>query len=68
MCLQGILYVLHNNIAWQLLLLKLRFGRTGFRRLERLPPRLCEPSLGPGHTKLVTGASGSATAVGADRR
>jgi transposase len=36
LCLQGILYVLHNDIAWQLLPLELGFGsgRTCWRRLE----------------------------------
>ncbi|WP_159106614.1 transposase [Streptomyces rishiriensis] len=36
-CLQGILYVLHNDIAWRLLPLELRFGsgQTCWRRLER---------------------------------
>ncbi|MEU9882697.1 IS5 family transposase [Streptomyces phaeochromogenes] len=36
-CLQGILYVLYNDIAWQLLLLELGFGsgHTCWRRLER---------------------------------
>ena len=35
--LQGILYVLHQNIAWQLLPLELRFGsgQTCWRRLDR---------------------------------
>ncbi|WP_331734919.1 IS5 family transposase (plasmid) [Streptomyces sp. NBC_00597] len=35
-CLQGILYVLHNDIAWQLLPLELGFGsgQTCWRRLE----------------------------------
>jgi transposase len=49
LCLQGILYALHNNIAWQLLPLELRFGsgQTCWRRLERWPPRPCEPSSGP---------------------
>lgn len=38
LCLQGILYVLHNDIAWQLLPLELGFGsgQTCWRRLERL--------------------------------
>ncbi len=37
LCLQGILYVLFNDIAWQLLPLELRFGstRTCWRRLDR---------------------------------
>lgn len=37
LCLQGILYVLHNDIAQQLLLLELGFGsgQTCWRRLER---------------------------------
>ncbi|WP_410050030.1 transposase [Actinomadura sp. CNU-125] len=37
MCLQGILYVLHNDIAWQLLPLELEFdpGQTCWRCLER---------------------------------
>lgn len=37
LCLQGILYVLHNGIAWQLLPLELGFGsgQTCWRRLER---------------------------------
>ncbi|WP_417801390.1 MULTISPECIES: IS5 family transposase [Streptomyces] len=37
LCLQGILYVLHNDIAWQLLPLELGFGsgQTCWRRLER---------------------------------
>uniref|UniRef100_UPI003F492DE4 transposase n=1 Tax=Streptomyces chartreusis TaxID=1969 RepID=UPI003F492DE4 len=37
LCLQGILYVLHNDIAWQLLPLEVRFGsgQTCWRRLER---------------------------------
>ncbi|MFG2576125.1 transposase [Streptomyces sp. NPDC048481] len=37
LCLQGILYVLHNDIAWQLLPLESRFGsgQTCWRRLER---------------------------------
>jgi len=37
LCLQGILYVPHNDIAWQLLPLDLRFGsgQTCWRRLER---------------------------------
>ncbi|GAA5708096.1 hypothetical protein Save01_08975 [Streptomyces avermitilis] len=36
-CLQGILYVLYNDIAWQLLPLELGFGsgQTCWRRLER---------------------------------
>ncbi|MEU7682176.1 transposase, partial [Streptomyces spectabilis] len=36
-CLLGILYVLCNDIAWQLLPLELRFGsgQTCWRRLER---------------------------------
>ncbi|MFF6898705.1 IS5 family transposase [Streptomyces hydrogenans] len=36
-CLQGVLYVLHNDIAWQLLPLELGFGsgQTCWRRLER---------------------------------
>ncbi|MFD5110560.1 transposase, partial [Streptomyces cinereoruber] len=36
-CLQGILYALHNDIAWQLLPLELGFGsgQTCWRRLER---------------------------------
>ncbi|MFI1742446.1 transposase [Streptomyces sioyaensis] len=49
LCLQGIPYVLHNDIAWQLLPLELGFGsgQTCWRRLERWPPRPCEPSSGP---------------------
>ncbi|WP_433920655.1 transposase [Streptomyces canus] len=37
LCLQGVLYVLCNDIAWQLLPLKLRFGsgQACWRRLER---------------------------------
>ncbi|WP_415961815.1 IS5 family transposase [Streptomyces sp. 021-4] len=37
LCLQGILFVLYNDIAWQLLPLKLGFGsgRTCWRRLDR---------------------------------
>ncbi|WP_417159207.1 transposase [Streptomyces gilvifuscus] len=37
LCLQGILYVLHTDIAWQLLPLGLGFGsgQTCWRRLER---------------------------------
>jgi transposase len=37
LCLQGILYVLHNDIAWQLLPPELGFGsgQTCWRRLER---------------------------------
>ncbi|MFD4874431.1 transposase [Streptomyces sp. NPDC058420] len=37
LCLQGILYVLHNEIAWQLLPLELGFGsgQTCWRGLER---------------------------------
>ncbi|WP_406347313.1 transposase [Streptomyces sp. NBC_00648] len=37
LCLQGILYVLYNDIAWQLLPLELGFGsgRTCWRHLER---------------------------------
>ncbi|MFF2140746.1 IS5 family transposase [Streptomyces sp. NPDC058193] len=37
LCLQGILFVLYNDIAWQLLLLELGFGsgQTCWRRLER---------------------------------
>ncbi|WP_409350831.1 IS5 family transposase [Streptomyces tauricus] len=37
LCLQGILYVLHSDIAWQLLPLELGFGsgQTCWRRLER---------------------------------
>ncbi|WP_328389937.1 transposase [Streptomyces sp. NBC_00400] len=37
LCLQGILYVLHHDIAWQLLPLELGFGsgQTCWRRLER---------------------------------
>ncbi|MFF3207703.1 IS5 family transposase [Streptomyces sp. NPDC002962] len=37
LCLQGILYVLHNDIAWQLPPLELGFGsgQTCWRRLER---------------------------------
>ncbi len=36
-CLQGILYVLYNDIAWQLLPLELGFGsgQTCWRRLDR---------------------------------
>ncbi|MET7913716.1 transposase [Streptomyces avermitilis] len=49
LCLQSILYVLHNDIAWQLLPLELEFGsgQTCRRRLERWPPRPCGPSSGP---------------------
>ncbi|WP_342671185.1 MarR family winged helix-turn-helix transcriptional regulator [Streptomyces chattanoogensis] len=43
-------------------------GQTCLRRLERWPPRPCEPSSGPRSRKAVTGAPGSATAEGADRR
>jgi transposase len=37
LCLQGILYVLYNDIAWQLLPLELGFGsgQTCWRRLDR---------------------------------
>ncbi|MGV9565083.1 IS5 family transposase [Streptomyces sp. NPDC003480] len=37
LCLQGILYVLYNDVAWQLLPLELGFGsgQTCWRRLER---------------------------------
>lgn len=37
LCLQGILYVLYNGIAWQLLPPELEFGseQTCWRRLER---------------------------------
>ncbi|MEU7688717.1 transposase, partial [Streptomyces spectabilis] len=37
LCLQGILYILYNDIAWQLLSLELGFGsgQTCWRRLER---------------------------------
>ncbi|MFJ7949395.1 transposase, partial [Streptomyces sp. NPDC096354] len=37
LCLQGILYVLHQDIAWQLLPLELGFGsgQTCWRRLDR---------------------------------
>ncbi|MEU9256564.1 transposase [Streptomyces sp. NPDC048270] len=37
LCLQGILYVLHNDIAWQLLPAELGFGsgQICWRRLER---------------------------------
>jgi transposase len=37
LCPQGILYVLHNDIAWQLLPLELGFGsgQTCWHRLER---------------------------------
>jgi transposase len=37
LCLQGILYVLYNDIAWQLLPLELGFGfgQTCWRSLER---------------------------------
>jgi transposase len=37
LCLQGVLYVLYNDIAWQLLPLELGFGsgQTCWRRLER---------------------------------
>ncbi|GGT47265.1 hypothetical protein GCM10014713_46700 [Streptomyces purpureus] len=37
LCLQGVLYVLHNDIAWQLLPLELGFGsgQTCWRRLDR---------------------------------
>ncbi|MFB8296085.1 transposase, partial [Streptomyces bacillaris] len=37
LCLQGILFVLHNGIAWQLLPLELGFGsgQTCWRRLDR---------------------------------
>ncbi|MEU1798483.1 IS5 family transposase [Streptomyces californicus] len=37
LCLQGILFVLHNDIAWQLLPLELGFGsgQTCWRRLDR---------------------------------
>ncbi|MFJ7948347.1 transposase [Streptomyces sp. NPDC096354] len=37
LCLQGILYVLCNDLAWQLLTLELGFGsgQTCWRRLER---------------------------------
>ena len=70
LCRQGILYVLHIYIAWQLLPLELGFGsgQTCWRRLERWLPRPCQPSSGPGHGNAVTGAPGSATAEGADRR
>ncbi|MEU4352418.1 hypothetical protein [Streptomyces sp. NPDC023838] len=67
---QGILYVLRKNISWQLPSLELRFGahQNCWRQLERWPLRPCEPSSGPGHGTAVTGARGSATAEGADRR
>ncbi|WP_406447113.1 transposase [Streptomyces sp. NBC_01613] len=70
LCLQGILYVLHNDIARQLLPLEPEFGsgHTCWRRLERRPPRPCGHHRGPGHASAVTGAPGSATAEGADRR
>lgn len=37
LCLQGVLYVLYNDMAWQLLPLELEFGsgQTCWRRLER---------------------------------
>ncbi len=37
LCLQGILFVIHNDIAWQLLPLELGFGsgQTCWRRLDR---------------------------------
>jgi len=37
LCLQGILYVLYNDMAWQLLPLELGFGsgQTCWRRLDR---------------------------------
>ncbi|MFD8672408.1 transposase [Streptomyces seoulensis] len=37
LCLQGILFVLYNGMAWQLLPLELGFGsgRTCWRRLDR---------------------------------
>ncbi|QFZ78032.1 transposase [Streptomyces fagopyri] len=37
LCLRGILYVLHNDMAWQLLPLELEFGsgQTCWRRLDR---------------------------------
>lgn len=37
LCLQGILYVLRNDLAWQLLPLELGFGsgQTCWRRLDR---------------------------------
>ncbi|WP_329550632.1 transposase [Streptomyces sp. NBC_00696] len=37
LCLQGILYVLQNDLAWQLLPLELEFGsgQTCWRRLDR---------------------------------
>ncbi|MET8980923.1 transposase [Streptomyces sp. NPDC004539] len=37
LCVQGVLYVLYNDIAWQLLPLELGFGsgQTCWRRLER---------------------------------
>ncbi|WP_106972624.1 transposase [Streptomyces yerevanensis] len=70
LCLQGILYVLHQDIAWQLLPLEPGFGsgQTYWRRLERWPPRPCEPSSGPRSRKRRDRGPGSATAEGADRR
>ncbi|MET7887845.1 hypothetical protein [Streptomyces avermitilis] len=74
LCLQGILYMLHNDIAWQLLPLELELelesararpaggGWSGGRRGRAGHHR------GPGHGNAVTGAPGSATAEGADRR
>lgn len=37
LCLQGVLYVLYNDVAWQLLPLELGFGsgQTCWRRLDR---------------------------------
>ncbi|TJZ54560.1 transposase [Streptomyces piniterrae] len=58
LCLQGILYVLHNDIAWQLLPLELGSARaraagggwSGGRRGRASHHR------GPGHGNAVTGA------------
>ncbi|MFF5016971.1 transposase [Streptomyces sp. NPDC001165] len=70
LCLQGVLYVLHSDISWQLLPLELGFGsdQTCCRWLERWPPRPCEPSSGPRSRKRRDRGPGSATAEGADRR
>ncbi|MFH9554700.1 transposase [Streptomyces sp. NPDC017435] len=69
LCLQGILYVLYNDIAWQLLPLELGFGsgQTCWRRLERwqqagvfdrLHRTLLAETQRGGRTRLVTGLRG----------
>ncbi|WP_277744548.1 transposase [Streptomyces sp. LX-29] len=70
LCLTGILYVLHNDVAWQRLPLELGFGsvKTCWRGWGRWLPWPCEPSSGPRSRKCRGRGPGSAIAEGADRR